>query len=244
MMRNLKVYGADLLKRRGWVVTRTPEKGSLARRLHEVFAMLDVTCVLDVGANSGQYARLLRDEVNFAGRIASIEPSRGPFQKLKDAMTDDGNWAGFQFALGAQEEQAALHIASSGEWNSLYKLNAYAAERFGPAEIGTELVTVRRLDSVFDELVAAHERVFLKVDTQGHDLAVVEGLGDRTVVGIQLELSFIPVYEGTPGFVEVVENLASRGYVPSAFFPVSRASDGLALVEADGLFVRADHQLV
>jgi hypothetical protein len=123
----------------------------------------------------------------------------------------------------------------------VHKLNAYAAERFGTTEIGTEQVTVHRLDSVFDELVAGHEQVFLKVDTQGHDLAVVEGLGSRAVSGIQLELSFIPVYDGTPRFSEVTEVLASRGYLPAAFFPVSWAEDELCLVEADGLFVRADH---
>ena len=93
-----------------------------------------------------------------------------------------------------------------------HKLNAYAAERFGTTEIGTEQVTVHRLDSVFDELVAGHEHVFLKVDTQGHDLAVVEGLGRRAVSGIQLELSFIPVYDGTPRFSEVTEALVSRAW--------------------------------
>ena len=123
-------------------------------------------------------------------------------------MSGDHNWAGFPFALGEEETEATLRVASSDEWNSVHKLNAYAAERFGTSEIGTEQITVRRLDAVFDELVAGHERVFLKVDTQGHDLAVVEGLGSRAVSGIQVELSFIPVYDGTPGFAEVMEGLA------------------------------------
>ena len=237
----LRYWAQEILRRAGWIVTKTPEPGSLPRRLREVFAALGVTCVIDVGANKGQYARMLRDEAGFTGRIASVEPAPATFPRLVETMRGDHNWAGFPFALGQEETEATLRVASADEWNSVHKLNAYAAERFGTTEIGTEQVTVHRLDSVFDELVAGHEQVFLKVDTQGHDLAVVEGLGSRAVSGIQLELSFIPVYDGTPRFSEVTEVLASRGYLPAAFFPVSRAEDGLCLVEADGLFVRADH---
>ncbi len=237
----LRYWAHEILRRAGWIVTKTPEPGSLPRRLREVFAALGVTCVIDVGANKGQYARMLRDEVGFTGRIASVEPAPATFPRLVETMRGDHNWSGFPFALGQEETEATLRVASADEWNSVHKLNAYAAERFGTTEIGTEQVTVHRLDSVFDELVAGHEQVFLKVDTQGHDLAVVEGLGSRAVSGIQLELSFIPVYDGTPRFSEVTEVLASRGYLPAAFFPVTWAEDGLCLVEADGLFVRADH---
>jgi FkbM family methyltransferase len=237
----LRYWAKEILRRAGWIVTKTPEPGSLPRRLRDLFAALDVTCVIDVGANKGQYARMLRDEAGFTGRIASVEPARATFRRLAETMSGDPNWAGFPFALGEEEAEATLRVASADEWNSVHELNAYAADRFGTTEIGTEQIAVRRLDSVFDELVAHHERVFLKVDTQGHDLAVVEGLGSRAVLGIQVELSFIPVYEGTPGFAEVMEALASRGYLPAAFFPVSWAEDGLCLVEADGVFVRADH---
>jgi FkbM family methyltransferase len=240
-MRSLKTLVKETFRRAGWSVTKTPEPGSLPRRLREVLTALGVTCVIDVGANKGQYARMLRDEAGFPGRIASVEPAPATFRRLAETMRGDGNWAGFPFALGEKEAEAVLRVASSDEWNSMHKLNAFAAERFGTTEIGTEQITVRRLDSVFEELVAGHEHVFLKVDTQGHDLAVVEGLGRRAVLGIQVELSFIPVYDGTPGFVEVMEALASRGYLPAAFFPVSRAQDGLSLVEADGLFVRDKH---
>ena len=185
---------------------------SLPRRLREVFAALGVTCVIDVGANKGQYgAKCCATTWVFTGRIASVEPAPpATLPRLVETMRGDHNWAGFPFALGREEMEATLRVASADEWNSVHKLNAYAAERFGTTEIGTEQVTVHRLDSVFDELVAGHEQVFLKVDTQGHDLAVVEGLGSRAVSGIQLELSFIPVYDGTPRFSEVTEVLALR----------------------------------
>ena len=210
----LRYWAKEMLRRAGWIVTKTPEPGSLPRWLRDVFATLGVTCVIDVGANKGQYARMLRDEAGFTGRIASVEPAPATFRRLAATMSGDHNWAGFPFALGEDEAEATLRVVSADEWNSVHKLNAYAAERFGTTEIGTEQITVRRLDAVFDELVAGHERVFLKVDTQGHDLAVVEGLGSRAVFGIQVELSFIPVYDGTPGFAEVMDGLARAWISP------------------------------
>ena len=217
-MGRLKVFAWETLRRAGWSVTRTPEPGSLPRTSREVFTALGVTCVIDVGANKGQYARMLRDEAGFTGRIASVEPAPATFGSLAETMRGDPAWAGFQFGLGEEEAEATLRVRSSDEWSSVHKLNAYVAERFGTTEIGTEQIAVRRLDSVFDELVAGHERVFLKVDTQGHDLAVVEGLGNRAVSGIQVELSFIPVYEGTPRFAEAMEVLASRDIYPQHSF--------------------------
>ena len=179
-MGRLKVFAWETLGEQGGA---SPGRRSRARYrdvCREVFTALGVTCVIDVGANKGQYARMLRDEAGFTGRIASVEPAPATFGSLAETMSGDPAWAGFQFGLGEEEGRSHTpRCASSDEWSSVHKLNAYAAERFGTTEIGTEQITVRRLDSVFDELVAGHERVFLKVDTQGHDLAVVEGLGNH-----------------------------------------------------------------
>jgi FkbM family methyltransferase len=234
----IKGYGQRSLERAGWVLQRFPAVGTLQRQLRTLFTVLDVTCVIDVGANGGQYARMLRDEIGFSGRIASVEPASEPFRDLTRTMAGDEEWAGFNFALGAEEGEATLHVAPLSVFNSLHTLNTYGTERFSQREVGTEVIGVRRLEQVFDELAAGHDRVFLKCDTQGHDLAVLEGLGNREVLGVQVELSFIPIYDEMPGATEVIEALAARGQFPVGFFAVTRASDQLRLIEADGIFAR------
>src|SRR5436190_1284277 len=61
LMGKVKMTGARALQRAGWVLMRTPAQGTLARHLRDVFSALEIDCVIDVGANEGQYARLLRD---------------------------------------------------------------------------------------------------------------------------------------------------------------------------------------
>ena len=66
---------------------------------------------------------------------------------------------------------------------------------------------------------------------------MLDGLGDQKVRGLQVELSFVNIYETTPGFTEVVQQIESLGNAPTAFYPISRATDRLRIVEADGVFV-------
>ncbi len=228
------------LRRLGWEVNRYPPRGSFERHLRDVLGKLDVDCVIDVGAHVGEFARMLRDVVGFTGRIASVEPGSLAFGRLTSAMAADSAWEGFNFALGSEERTQALHVSMATNLNSLHRLNTYAQDALEMHASGqSELVSVHRLDSVFDELTVGHSRVFLKCDTQGHDLAVIDGLGTREIVGVQVELSFLAIYDETPRAHEVVATLAKSGYTPSGFFPVLR--DGLCLAEADGVFLRTAH---
>lgn len=226
-------------RRAGFALSRTPGPGTLARHLREVFDVLDVDCVIDVGANGGQYGRMLREreEVGFRGRIVSVEPAREPYARLLEASAGDPEWVTFNFGLGDSEEKTMLSVFSNDDFSSLHPLNVYGAERFGQTEVSKEEITVRRLDVVFDEFVAGCERVFLKSDTQGHDLEVLKGLGTKKVLGLQLELPLINIYDQTPGFTEAIETVEGLGFAPSGFFPISRSADRLRLIEMDGVFI-------
>ena len=196
--------------------------------------------MVDVGANDGQYARMLRHDVGFSGRIASVEPSSQAFDRLATAMDRDLRWEGFNFALGDETGTVTLNVLESDDFTSIHQVSSYARTRFTRLDvIGQEAVTIHRLDEVFDDLAAGHDRVFVKADTQGHDIAVVSGLGERRAAALQIELSIRSIYEGTLGYLDAIRELEVSGYRPSAFFPVSRTADGLSIIEMDGVFVCA-----
>jgi FkbM family methyltransferase len=65
-----------------------------------MFAYLAVDCVLDVGANTGQYAQMLREYSGYKGRIISFEPTPEVFRVLEQNSRHDSLWQVRGVALG------------------------------------------------------------------------------------------------------------------------------------------------
>ena len=66
-----------------------PDAGQLlGNHLRKLFSHLQINCVLDVGANQGQYGRFLR-QTGYQGWIISFEPSPADFQVLAERSAAD-----------------------------------------------------------------------------------------------------------------------------------------------------------
>ena len=55
---------------------------------------------------------------------------------------------------------------------------------------------------------------FIKIDTQGYELSILEG-AKRTlenVIGLEIEVEFLPIYKDQPLFHEVNQFITSRGF--------------------------------
>ena len=78
--------------------------------LAELFARTRPECVLDVGANAGQYGTLLRAH-GYQGWIVSFEPVAGPFEQLREAAGRDRRWRVLPQALGARRERRRIAVA-------------------------------------------------------------------------------------------------------------------------------------
>jgi len=97
---------------------------------------------------------------------------------------------------------------------------------------------VRRLDKVFDQYVRPDDKTYLKIDVQGYEMHVLEGATavlDR-IVGLQIEMSLVPMYEGGPLFGDIVawanaHGFALMGIEPGFAHPVSGR-----LLQFDGVF--------
>lgn len=206
----------------------------------QVFKDFTVDLVLDVGANTGQFAHDLR--TFYKGDLISFEPVPSAFHQLATAASRDPRWKVHQFALGSQSATQTMNVCRRTELSSLLKTNQYCTGRFGEnaAPTGQEVVSVRRLDDALDELVpdCARRRIFLKMDTQGYDLEVFKGLGDKLqhVVAIQSEVSLIPIYEGMPHWTDSISSYEKAGFGVAGLFPVT--FDGCRVIEFDCLLVR------
>jgi FkbM family methyltransferase len=210
-------------------------------QLADVLARLRVDLVLDVGANEGQFARELR--TFYKGPLVSIEPASQPFAVLQAASAGDAEWRTVRTALGRAQTTAQLNVAGVTAFSSLLRVRDATLHRY-PAAASTvqrETVTVRRLDSLLDEICgdAGAMRIFLKMDTQGYDLEVFAGLGrwlDR-IVGLQSEVSLRPLYDDMPHWIESLSTYEQAGFSVVGMFPVVRI-DG-SVIEYDCLLAKA-----
>jgi FkbM family methyltransferase len=213
------------------------------RRLAHVLQRLHIDCVLDVGGNRGQYGLKLRS-IGYQGHIVSFEPVRDAFESLWAVASHDPRWTVHQLALGAEEGRASIHVTKGSDFSSFLVPTAYAIERFpasAPVE-RIEQVDVRRLDRVLPSVIAHldHPRLFLKLDTQGYDLEVFAGAGrevDR-LLGLQSELSVVPLYEDVPTILEGLHVYRSHGFDLSALSPVARDPSTARVLEYDCLMLR------
>ena len=214
----------------------------LAAHLRALFDVYKVDCVLDVGANEGQYGRFLRQVVGFDGLLVSFEPAAEPYGILAASAAGDANWITFNCALGEQIAEKAFNVMTSSELNSFLDPTSSETTLFDPYNVVTrsEIVQMQTVDSVVAELRRTHgaRRIYLKTDTQGYDLQVIAGAAEtlRDVVALQTEVSFQRLYAGMPGYLDSLTELHGRGWDLSAFSPI-QVDSSYRLIEADCVFV-------
>ena len=218
-----------------------PEQTHLRRLL----AHLDVDCVFDVGANTGQYASMLRRKAGFRGRIVSFEPIPEAAEEVKRKASHDPLWTVEQVALADTSGQRAFNIMASSEFSSLSDPRADDVARFSALNrpVRTVMVETQTLAEACARLMAqfGFKRPFLKMDTQGFDLAVLRGAGDilSRFVGFQSELSVRRIYQDAVDFREALTFYQSLGFDLSAFVP-NNGGHFPALIEIDCIMVRRD----
>ena len=227
-----RLFGYDLVK-----LSRMPYRDIQAHLL-ELFRQLDINCVLDVGANMGQYATGLR-KAGYAGHILSFEPVRECFDAL--SRHQDERWHIFNYALGSSDQVLDMHITHKNVFSSFLQPNRYSTERFlqSASVIKTERVVVQRLDDIFSGIVPiAEPHVFLKLDTQGYDLEVLKGA--RQVMpfihGLQSEISCKAIYSGMPTHLEALKFIDEIGYEITDIYPLAHDKQDMSLLEFDCIF--------
>lgn len=196
-----------------------------------------VDLVMDVGAAGGSYGQQLRDH-GYTGRIVSFEPLAASFAALAQATAHDPEWEIHNLALGDVAMTADLNVATNRDSSSLLPmLDSHRAAAPATTMARSETVQVARLDDVVGDL--SGRRPFLKIDTQGYERQVLAG-GPHAVeacVGLQLELSFIPLYEGGMLVDEAVTWAYNAGFRLMSVEQGFAASDG-RILQVDGLFFR------
>lgn len=208
-----------------------------------------VNCVLDVGANIGQYGSGLR-KAGYEGHIVSFEPIPEFAAKLLERSATDPKWHVFETALGSYDGEIQMRVQgwSTSAWTTS---SSYGVENFSHlaehAKDELTTVSINRLETLFPEILKLVEtdgdspRIYLKMDSQGFDLETFRGIGRYldVIVAMQSEMALIKLYENMPGMFEALDEYQNKGFEINGFYPVVTAADGRA-IEFDGVLVRPD----
>lgn len=239
-------------RRLGYEVHRLPaqEQSSIKAPTNEVLVPqgerileeVDPAVVLDVGANSGEYALDLR-KIGFSGEIISFEPLPDAHAELLERAAEDPKWiAAPRMALGDQPGKTEINVAGNSYSSSMLEmLDLHASEAPGSEYVDKATCEVARLDDALERIGVGASNAFLKIDTQGFEHQVLLGAQQTLAncLAVQIEISLTPLYAGVVPTWKTIALLGEAGFDLAYTAPVFQSSDG-RMLQIDGTFVRRD----
>lgn len=182
--------------------------------------------IIDIGAHDGNWTRLARRIFPDAS-ILMIEPLSSKAESLR-ALADSLERTSFVDALLGAEAGRTVTFYEAGTGSSVHREQSNV-------EFKETSLKTSRLDDVAVQLDGP---IFLKLDVQGAELEILDG-GSKTLDRsdlVQLEVALLPYNEGAATFLQVIEYLDQRGFVPFDIAGMIRPT-GAELVQVDMLFV-------
>lgn len=214
---------------------------SESARFGKLLHHYEIDLVFDVGANSGQFVHYLR-YVGYHGRIVCFEPLPEPHSHLKKlASRDMSITCAPRMAIGDIDGEIVINVAANMESSSILKVKDWHLEGEPQAMyVGSEAVPIQRLDMVAQNYLLNCSKPFLKIDVQGYESRVLAGAVKLLpqLVGLQLELSLTPLYEGELGFHEMIDLVEKEGFTLHDLNPCYSDSKTGRTFQVDALFFR------
>ncbi len=183
-------------------------------RLVEYIKANNVTCVIDVGANVGQFAKRIR-KCGYNQKIVSIEPIKEVYDRLRMEAELDQKWEAFNAAFGSINERKVMNVSENLVSSSFLDLEERTIEA-EPSVIykRAEEVEVISLDNFFKEYLAVEEKPFLKLDVQGYESEILKGARQslKCMVGVVLECSITHLYKGEWRLSDAIDYFYANNY--------------------------------
>jgi FkbM family methyltransferase len=209
-------------------------------RLSIVLEDAGIDLFIDVGANVGQTGIKLREN-GYLKKIISFEPVASCHAKLKNVAATYKDWdVAERMALSDYDGETEIHVSEASDLSSIDAPTKALHDAFPRSEEkATEVVQVRRLDSVFSSGFGS-SRAFLKIDAQGHDYRVLKGAEGILPLlrGVQVETSLISLYENEPTYLDVLGFLHHSGFSPFIISARTFSRRIRRQLQIDAVFIR------
>jgi FkbM family methyltransferase len=235
----------DAIRGIGWEVHRLESAEELRKRRWRqaeidkwLFAQRYLPhVVLDIGANTGQFAELIRQVLPEA-RIISFEPLSDCFSELNRNPRIAPPFEAHPYALGNDSGNINMYRNSFSPSSSLLPMAKLHSREY-PHTGESELVPVelKRLDELRDSLNITTPFI-AKLDVQGFEDQVILG-GRKTLAeaaAIVMEVSAYPLYEGAPTFDDLNRLMKEMGFAFRGSVDQLRSQKDSRVLQFDALF--------
>ncbi len=174
--------------------------------------------LVDVGARGGLKSNWAAARRHL--RVLGFEPEKREFGQLADAESaTDAATKYFDVALHDRRGPLRLHVARDRGLTSMFAPNREFLNDF-PEASRFDTVDVHEVQAdTLDHHLETHglsDVDFMKVDTQGSELLVLQGatrMLQTSILGVEAEVEFTPIYSGQPLFAEVDSFLRGLGFL-------------------------------
>jgi FkbM family methyltransferase len=227
----------------GYDIVRYKPATHPSARMQQMLRSYNIETVLDIGANSGQFAEHIKNDLRYENRIISFEPLSSAFASLKAKAEKDPYWDVLNIALGDVEGESEINIAGNSCSSSLLDmLPSHLKSAPSSQYKGRETIKVKTLDSIFDSLDVKTGEIYMKIDTQGFESKVLKGAEQtlHKINTVQMEMSLVPLYEGELLFNDLYSFMENKGYSLVGMLPGFSGESSGQLLQVDGIFHRLE----
>jgi FkbM family methyltransferase len=180
--------------------------------------------VFDLGANQGEFSLLFS---RIGARVVAVEPNPPLAEKLRSRF---GKSQVVEAAVGSEPGRATLYLGRDSNYSTISEQWKPVVEGRNRLSEGSVEVEVTTLDALIE---AFGVPVFVKIDVEGHELAVLRGLS-TPIDGLLFEFQ-CPLLDDFKASVAVLENLAAYEYGIESDGVVSWMDPGAVKVRVDEL---------
>lgn len=174
-----------------------------------------IDTVIDIGANNGQTRDYLRFG-GYEGDIISVEPLPALQRTLQNKAKRDPCWSVLPpLAIGDHDGTCLMNVSEASDMSSALPSSSALMSALPKTRVVEQVeVPMKTLDTLLSDLNLEGRNVFVKMDTQGYEMRILENapMALPALKGLQLELSLFELYEGETLYDDIIAFLKTRGF--------------------------------
>lgn len=197
-----------------------------------------IKTVLDIGANTGQFASKVRALFPSA-QIYSFEPIQSVYDQLNKKFEFDSKFKAFNIGLGNSKGKVSFFQNGFSDSSSLLPMKKLHKESFPKTTNEKEIkIQIDQLDNIINDLVL-ESPILIKIDVQGFEDKVISG-GEKVIrmasIAI-IEVGFYELYENQVMFNAILLNMNNLGFTYKGNYDQLLSPIDGSVLQADAIFL-------